>query len=97
MKAKTILSLMLIPALTGILTGCGGEQADSSYTPETAPATQKQTYPVLTTPAEAEGVEFVDAPETAPVIIDGDELPPEEPASEIYQPAPDVMPDAETQ
>lgn len=96
MKAKTILTLMLIPVLAGVLTACGGEQADSAYIPETAPS-QKQTYPVLTTPAEAEGVEFVDAPETAPVIIDGDELPPEEPVSEIYQAAPDIMPDAETQ
>ena len=99
MKVKTVLILMLIPALAGMLSACGGEQAESSYTPETAPVTEKQTYPVLTTPAQAGAgdAEFADAPETAPVIIDGDELPPEETASEIYQAAPDVMPEAETQ
>ncbi|MBE6875646.1 MAG: hypothetical protein E7496_02815 [Ruminococcus sp.] len=94
MKANTILMLMLIPVLAGMLTACGEEQAESSYIPETASTEQKQTYPVLTTPGG--NVEFVDAPETAPVIIDGDELPTEEPVSEIYQSAPDIMPDAGT-
>ncbi|MBR1554601.1 MAG: hypothetical protein IJ644_04315 [Oscillospiraceae bacterium] len=108
MQIKNMLMLILLPALAGVLTACGGEQTETPYIPETAPV-QKQTYPVLTTPAEAGNavsdvsaeiagdVEFVDAPETAPIIIDGDELPPEEPVSEIYQAAPDVMPDAETQ
>ena len=85
MKAKAILMLIFLPVLTLGLTACGGEEAAASRTPQ-VPNEARLDDP---------NAEFIDAPETAPVIIDGDEeqLPETQPVSEIYQAAPDVMPE----
>ncbi len=96
MKAKAILMLIFLPVLALGLTACGGEEAAASRTPEAQPNEARLVEPAAT--AYDENAEFVDAPETAPIIIDGDEeqLPEAVPASEVYQAAPDVMPEPET-
>ena len=81
------LIVMLIALSAVLMTACT-EKEDYSYTPSFQETTQKATYPVLSDP----NGELEDAPETAPVIIEPD-VPETEPQTEIYNPAPETMPE----
>ncbi len=85
---KTKIFCLLLPAAVLLFTSCGEPQAAvSSAVQTTATEDPYAQY--------GDDVEFIDAPMTAPAIIDGDELPEDETsAPEVYQEAPPDMPES---
>lgn len=88
MKAKLMLIAGCMILSSVLLTACGEEQ-NPSYPSSVPETTQKTTYPVLNDP----NAEFADAPETAPIIIEPDYVPEAEPQTEVYNAAPETMPE----